>query len=91
MKIRSFRGIFLLLLFGVFVQAQHSTVLELKETVEVIILPGEQDIYIFRVPNIATEEELYITAEPTIPDPLQLPYLAVSSDNYHQDCFKAHA
>jgi hypothetical protein len=32
---------------------------------------------------------LYIRVEPSLPDPLQIPYLTVQSENYNQKCFQA--
>lgn len=41
--------------------------------------------------DLTPNEDLYIHVEPTVPDPFQVPYLTVTSDNnYLQNCYNAH-
>lgn len=65
-------------------QISERLVLKLKE--------GSISSYLVKIPkDLSSSQDLYIRAKPTIADPLQVPYLTVSSDNTkNQNCYNAH-
>lgn len=84
----------LVLLFMVILvqNSENVTQIQLRQTVETIIAPGEYQLYAFSVPSdLPAGEDIYITADPQVPDPLQLPSLVLTADNYTQSCFNARA
>lgn len=85
--------LFLLLLTGFLVLNTHQTNLNIKETTHVSLEINQTASYAIKIPSgMPSKQDLYIRAEPIIPNPLQNPHLVISEHNgYSTKCFSALA
>ena len=65
--------------------------LSIKQTLHTSITPNESKLFSIKIQQmVPQEQDLYIRAEPTIPNPLQTPYLVVNADKeFKLKCYNA--
>ena len=78
-----------LLFFGAL--ADQPMPLSIKQTLHTSITPNESELFSIKIEKwVPEEQDLYIRAEPTIPNPLQTPYLVVNADKeFKLKCYNA--
>ena len=81
MRLNTFTLIVLLVVISKIETSKMSTSINIKETVHISLEHNQTQNYELTLPqSIPEDRDLYIRAEPSFPDPLQLPFLIVTSD-----------